>query len=73
MVANFTLLYIYIIRGKYSVTLGFMEFRNNIHQAVKKMEWIENRKYDKIQIKTVRISFVSVWVYVDVCVCVYVL
>ena len=39
--------YIYLIHGKYSATLGFMTFVK--HQAVKKIEWIENQKYDKIQ------------------------
>ena len=51
--------------------------KNNNHQAVKKMEWIENRKYEKIQTEKKTLGFrlcvvVSVWVYVGVSVCVYV-
>ena len=50
--------------------------KTTIIQAVKKMEWIENRKYDNIQTKMLGFRLcvvVSVWVYVGVCVCVYVL
>ena len=58
-----------------------MEFlQTNNHQAVKKMEWIENlKKYKKYRQKTVGISYeslrvvVSVWVYVGVWICMYVL
>ena len=49
------------------VSWSFLQ--NNNHQAVKKMEWIENWKYEKIQTYVV----VSVWVYVAVCICMYVL
>ena len=54
--------------------LGFMEFlQNNNHQAVNKMNWIENRK---LQSKTVGILLetlrVIVGVCVFVCVCVYI-
>ena len=55
-----------------------MEFflQNNNHQVVKKMDWIENRKYEKIQKKNL-LGFrlcvvVCVWVYVGVSVSVYV-
>ena len=56
------------------VSRSFLQ--NNNHQAVKKMEWIENRKYEKIVKKPLGFRLcvvVSVWVYVGVCVCVYVL
>ena len=47
--------------------------QNNNHQAVKKMEWVENRKYDKIPTKN-RYDFIYVWfvsVWVDASVWVY--
>ena len=51
--------------------------QNNNHQAVKKMEWIENRKIrnntDKKPLGFRSCVVVNVWVYVGVCVCVYVL
>ena len=50
--------------------------QNNNHQTVKKMEWTENRKYEKIDKEPLGFRFcvvVSLWVYVGVCVCVYVL
>ena len=44
------------------VSRSFLQ--NNNHQAVKKMEWIENRKYEKIQTKN-RWDFVYVWLCVN--------
>ena len=64
-----------------TATLGFMELflQNNNHQAVKKIEWIENRKSKKntkkYREKTVENLYeslrvvVRVWVYVGGCVC----
>ena len=53
------------------VSWSFLQMNN--HQTVKKMESIENQKYDKMQIKTVRILFVCGCKCVGVCICVYVL
>ena len=47
--------------------------QNNNHQAVKTMEWIENRKYEKIQKPLGFRLCVYVWAYVGGCVFVYVL
>ena len=56
------------------VSWSFLQ--SNYQQAVKKMEWIENRKYEKYRQKPFGFRLcviVSVWLYVGVCVCVYVL
>ena len=81
----YLLIYIYIyIFNSWNVDCepvfhGVFFLQNNNHQAVKNMEWIENRK---IRTNTDKNRWdmgfrlcvvVSVWVYVDVCVCVYVL
>ena len=44
--------------------------QNNNHQAVKKMEWIENQKRQNTDKKTVSVSFVCGCKSVSVCGCV---
>ena len=58
------------------VSWSFLQ--NNYHQAIKKMEWIENGKKnrkntDKKNLEIRLCVVVSVWVYVAMCVCMYVL
>ena len=50
------------------VSWSFLQYNN--HQAVKKMECIENGKYEKLQTKHHK-DFVYVWLYVCECEWVY--
>ena len=78
MIINKYKFYIYLIHGKYcSANIRFLEFYNNIHQGVKKMEWNwKSKMRQNTDKKAVKISFMCgckcVGVYGCGCMCVYV-